>query len=201
MAVKGAYSRVDGAVTTVGIDARMRASVYGSFAAKGAELVTMLLLATLVPRALGPEAYGRFAVPLTIVTLGSLAMSLGGPTLLARFVPAAPPHEQLGLARAIGARLARGRALQLGAVVAAAALASLLAPDQVPAADTALVVVALVLGVAASVASAGAARSGPDRAVGDPLADPEHGADHRGAAAPRVDGGRRWRWRSSWPPS
>ncbi len=164
VAVKGTYSRVDGDVTTVGIDARMRASVYGSFAAKGAEMVTMLLLATLVPRALGPEAYGRFAVPLTIVTLGSLAMSLGGPTLLSRYVPAAPPHEQLGLARAIGARLARGRALQLGAVVAVAALASLLAPDQVPAADTAIVVVALVLGVAASVAlqvPLGLGRTGP----------------------------------------
>ena len=164
VAVKGTYSRVDGDVTTVGTDARVRASVYGSFAAKGAEMVTMLLLATLVPRALGPEAYGRFAVPLTIVTLGSLAMSLGGPTLLSRYVPAAPPHEQLGLARAIGARLARGRAVQLGAVVAVVALASLLVPDQVPAADTAIVVIALVLGVGASVAlqvPLGLGRTGP----------------------------------------
>ena len=65
-------------------------------------MVTLVLLATVVPRALGPEDYGRFAVPLTIVTLGSLAMTLGGPTLMARFVPAAPLGERLALARAIG---------------------------------------------------------------------------------------------------
>lgn len=152
MTVRSTYSEVDGGVIAPSVDIRMRASVLGSFAAKAVELVTMLLLATLVPRALGPDAYGRFAVPLTIVTLGSLAMSLGGPTLLARYVPAAPSHEQLGLARAIGARLARGRALQLAAVVAAATVASLVAPEQLPVMDTAIVVVALVLGVAASVA-------------------------------------------------
>jgi O-antigen/teichoic acid export membrane protein len=154
---------VDGGVIPV-VDARMRASVFGSFAAKAVELVTMVLLATLVPRALGPEAYGRFAVPLTVVTLGSLAMSLGGPTLLARYVPVAPPEERLALARAIGARLARGRALQLAAVAAAAAIACLVGPDQLPVTDTAIVVLALALGVAASLAlqvPLGLGRTGP----------------------------------------
>ena len=152
MLVRGAYSQADGGVLAPVVDSRLRASVVGSLAAKAVELVTMLLLATIVPRVLGPEAYGRFAVPLTIVTLGSLAMSLGGPTLLARYVPAAPPHERLGLARAIGARLARGRALQMAVVAAAATIASLLRPDQLPPTATAIVVLALALGVAASVA-------------------------------------------------
>ena len=116
-------------------------------------------------------------------------------------MPTALPHEQLGLARAIGARLARGRALQLGAVVAAVVLASLLAPDQVPAADAALVLVALVLGVAASVAlqvPLGLGRTGP-WAIRYPIQNTVliiavlllHGST-------AVDGG--W-WRSSWPPS
>ena len=48
----------------------MRASVLASIAGKSAELVTLVLLATVVPRALGPDDYGRFSVPLTIVTLG-----------------------------------------------------------------------------------------------------------------------------------
>ena len=82
------------------------------------------LLATLVPRALGPADFGRFSVLLTIVTLGSLALTLGGPTLMARFVPAAPPHERVALARAIGARLTRGRAAQLVAIGLAAVVAA-----------------------------------------------------------------------------
>ena len=32
-------------------------------AGKAAELVTLALLATVVPRVLGPDEYGRFAVP------------------------------------------------------------------------------------------------------------------------------------------
>ena len=61
----------------------LRRAVGASMAGKAAELVTLALLATVVPRALGPHDYGRFAVPLTIVTLGTLALSLGGPTVLA----------------------------------------------------------------------------------------------------------------------
>ncbi|MFP5320914.1 MAG: hypothetical protein ACLGIC_03605 [Acidimicrobiia bacterium] len=115
-------------------------------------MVTLLLLATVVPRALGPGDYGRFSVPLTIVTLGSLAMTLGGPTVLARFVPAAPPDQRLALARALGRRLAWGRATQLVAIAAVAAVASIVAPDALPRLDTGLVVVALALNVAATLA-------------------------------------------------
>jgi len=130
----------------------MRASVAASMAGKAAEMVTLLLLATVVPRALGPDDFGRFSVPLTIVTLGSLALTLGGPTVLARYVPAAPVDQRLATARALGRRLAWGRALQLGVIAAAAALGALLAPDALPALDTALVVTALALNVAATLA-------------------------------------------------
>jgi O-antigen/teichoic acid export membrane protein len=120
--------------------------------AKLAELVTLLLLATVVPRVLGPRDYGRFAVPLTIVTLGSLAMSLGGPTLMARFVPAAAEPDRVPLARAIGLRLAQGRAVQL-AVIAAIALAAVVWDgERFPPVETALVVGGLAASVAASLA-------------------------------------------------
>ena len=110
-----AHERTDGVPAP-----RLRAAVAGSLVAKTLEVATLVLLATLVPRALGPADFGRFSVLLTIVTLGSLALTLGGPTLMARFVPAAPPHERVALARAIGARLTRGRAAQLLAIALAA---------------------------------------------------------------------------------
>ena len=89
-------------------------------------MVTLVLLATVVPRVLGPGDYGRFSVPLTIVTLGSLALTLGGPTVLARFVPAAAPEQRLAVARSLGRRLARGRGLQLAVIAGVAALGSVL---------------------------------------------------------------------------
>lgn len=130
----------------------MRASVAASMAGKAAEMVTLLLLATVVPRVLGPGDYGRFSVPLTIVTLGSLALTLGGPTVLARYVPAAPVDQRLATARSLGRRLARGRGMQVLAIAIAATVAAVLAPDALPALDTALVVVALALNVAATLA-------------------------------------------------
>ena len=133
-------------------------------AGKAAELVTLVLLATVVPRALGPHDYGRFAVPLSVVTLGSLAMTLGGPTLMVRYVPAAAPGHRVALARALGARLARGRAVQLSAVALAAAAAAFAAPATFPPGITTVVVVALVVNVAASLAlqlPLGLGRAGP----------------------------------------
>jgi O-antigen/teichoic acid export membrane protein len=125
--------------------------VAGSLAGKAAEMATLILLATVVPRALGPVDYGHFAVPLTVVTLGSLAMTLGGPTLMARFVPAAPPRERVALARAIGSRLAYGRAVQLAVLAAVAAAAVVWDQNRFPPLATALVIAALALNVAASV--------------------------------------------------
>lgn len=145
-------------------DDRVRASVAGSMAGKAAELVTLGLLATVVPRVLGPKDYGRFSVPLTIVTLGSLAMSLGGPTIMARFVPTVPLGERPALARALGARLARGRAVQLVGVAGLAAVASFAAPSALPPLVTSLVVAALAVSVAASLllqVLLGLGRTGP----------------------------------------
>src|SRR5688572_28407776 len=110
----------------------MRASVLGSMAGKTAEMVTLVLLATVVPRALGPEDYGRFSVPLTIVTLGSLALTLDGPIDMARFVPAAPERDRLALARSLGLRLARGRATQLAVIAVAAAGLAVARPETFP---------------------------------------------------------------------
>ncbi|HEY8544776.1 MAG TPA: hypothetical protein VIL36_07000 [Acidimicrobiales bacterium] len=134
------------------VGGQVRVAVAGSMAGKVAEAVTLALLATVVPRALGPDAYGRFSVPLTIVTLGSLAMSLGGPTLMARYVPTAPEPDRVALARALGGRLARGRALQLAALVPVAGVAVAVDPDAFPPATTALVLVALAASVAAGLA-------------------------------------------------
>ncbi|MBN2623303.1 MAG: hypothetical protein JXA83_08045 [Acidimicrobiales bacterium] len=142
----------DGAGAAARTPSRLRASITASLAGKAAEMVTLVLLATLVPRVLGPEDYGRFAVPLTVVTLGSLAMTLGGPTLMARYVPAAPPEERVALARAIGGRLARGRAMQLAAVGLAALAAAVWEPERFPPAETALVVAALAINVGTSLA-------------------------------------------------
>ncbi len=68
---------------------RQRGPVVASLAGKVAEAVTLLLLARVVPRVLGPADYGRFAVALTVVAIGAVAMTLGGATLLARYVPTA----------------------------------------------------------------------------------------------------------------
>jgi O-antigen/teichoic acid export membrane protein len=124
--------------------------VAGSIVGKGVEMATLVVLATVVPRALGPTDYGRFVVPLTIVTLGSLALTLGGPSVMARYVPAAPPDQRVDVARALGARLARGRAIQLALAGLVTAVAVAVAPDHVPPSATALVAVALVLNVATS---------------------------------------------------
>lgn len=115
-------------------------------------MVTLVVLATVVPRVLGPADYGRFAVPLTVVTIGSLAMTLGGPTLLARFVPTAPADRRPAVARALGLRLARGRAAQLVVLAGAAAVATVLAPAVFPPLLTLLVYLALTLNVAATLA-------------------------------------------------
>lgn len=137
----------------VGRTARgLRASVAGSMAGKAAELVTLLALATFVPRVLGPSDYGRFSVPLTIVTVGSLALTLGGPTVMARFVPAAPAHQRVALARALGLRLARGRAAQLALVAGAGTAAMVLDPQRFAPFATTVVLSALALNVAATLA-------------------------------------------------
>lgn len=104
----------------------LRGTIAASVVGKTVEMATLILLATVVPRALGPSDYGRFAVALTIVTLGSLALTLGGPALVTRYVPEAPLHEQVPLARALGVRLARDAGVQvciLGGIAASVVVA------------------------------------------------------------------------------
>lgn len=142
----------------------LRGAVAGSVAAKAVEVATLVALATVVPRTLGPSDFGHFSVLLTVVTLGSLALTLGGPTLMARFVPAAPLPRRVGLARAIGARLARGRAAQLAVLAAVAAVLVAVDTEHFPPGETAMVFVALVLNVATSLAlqvALGLGRTGP----------------------------------------
>lgn len=142
----------------------LRSAVGASMAGKAAELVTLVLLATVVPRVLGPDEYGRFAVPLTVVTLGTLALSLGGPTVLARFVPLAPVGRRVATARAIGLRLAAGRAWQLVLTAVFAAGLALGLPESFPPGPTVAVVAALGLSVGATIAVAvpmGLGRPGP----------------------------------------
>lgn len=161
MVVRDAALVAEGQPQTV---ARLRAAVAASTAAKVVELATLVLLATLVPRLLGPADYGRFAVPLTVVTIGSLAMTLGGPTLMARFVPAAAPEQRVALARAIGARLAKGRGVQLAAIAVGAVVLVALDPAAFPPVEVALVVAALALNVATTLAlqmTLGLGRAGP----------------------------------------
>lgn len=131
---------------------RLRVAVLASLAGKAGEMATLLLLATVLPRVLGPTDYGHLAVPLTVVTIGSLALTLGGPTVMARFVPAAVPEERAALALAIGARLARGRAAQLTVLTAVALAAVVWDPARFPPLQTALVSAALALNVAATLA-------------------------------------------------
>jgi hypothetical protein len=132
----------------VGSDRAVARAVLVSVAGKSAELATLVLLATIVPRVLGPTDFGRFSVPLTVVTLGSLALTLGGHTVMARYVPAAPPGDRVALARRLGARLARGRGAQVVGItvagVAAAVISLPLVAFGVPAALAALLTLALL---------------------------------------------------------
>lgn len=128
----------------------LRSTVLISLAGKVAELATLVALAVLVPRALSPADFGRFSVALTVVTIASVAMMLGGPTLMARYVPAAAPAQRAALARALTARLARGRAAQLAGLAAVAAVLVAVDPSAFPADLTALVLASLGLSVAAT---------------------------------------------------
>ena len=112
-------SVTDRAVTRARNPARpWQAAVQG----KGLELVGLLLLVTVLPRVLGPTEYGRLLVALTILTLGSYAISLGAPSAFVRFIPAQPQERRAGLARSMTLRLLRLRAVRSFVVAAAVAL-------------------------------------------------------------------------------
>ncbi len=159
MLVRSASRRVFGTDTTTGTGERasgapagtLGSSVTVGIAGKVVEMATLVALATVVPRLLGPADYGRFALALTVVTIASLALTLGGPPLVTRFVPAAPPEQRVALARALAARLGRSRAVLVAAIASSAALAVASGVTALPPAETAIVVSALALNVATTI--------------------------------------------------
>ena len=99
-----------------------------TLAAKWLELATQALLILVVPRALGPTAYGEFAVAFAVVSVLSLGLGLGAPLAAIRYLPAVPPTEQAARARAVAASVASSRARILG-VATVAAVAGAVALD------------------------------------------------------------------------
>lgn len=130
----------------------LRGPVMAGTAGKAAEAGTLVALAVVLPRLLGPADYGGFSVALTVVTIGSVALTMGGATLLARFVPTVPPARRPGVALALTRRLARNRAVVLGGLAVAGAAAVLLDPARFPPVPTACVLAALALNVGATLA-------------------------------------------------
>jgi O-antigen/teichoic acid export membrane protein len=118
--------------------------------AKSAEALTLIALATIVPRALGPADYGLFAVVLAVVGIVSMSLSLGGPLLLSRFVPAAPVAERNALALALALRIARFRALMVLAAIALVVALTTVVPERFPTEAALFVSIALALDVAAT---------------------------------------------------
>ena len=112
--------------------------------------MTLIALATVVPRALGPADYGLFAVVLAVVSVVSMSLSLGGPLLLSRFVPAAPPAERNALALALALRIARFRALMVLAAILLVVALTTIVPERFPKVAALFVSIALVLDVAAT---------------------------------------------------
>ena len=129
------------------VEVRLRGSVAAGVVGKVAEAVTLVLLATVVPRLLGPSEYGWFSVALTVVAVGSLALTLGGATLLARYVPVAAPADRVATALALTRRLARNRAAAFAGLALLGAVLVLADPVRFPPLATALVLLALGLNV------------------------------------------------------
>lgn len=119
---------------------------------KTLELVTQVLLVTLVPRLLGPAEFGRLTVALAIVTLGAVGISLGSPSAFARFIPGEPGPRRAGLARSMTVQLLPLRGAQL-AIAGAICAILVFAGPRFNALDAALVFVALCAEVAAILAA------------------------------------------------
>lgn len=131
---------------------RLSSPVPVSLLGKAAEILGLVALATVLPRVLGAADYGRFALALTVVTLGTVSLTLGGPAVMARFVPAVAPARRAAVARAIGTRLAVGRVAQVALLAAVAAGLATAAPATFPPLHVAIVVAALAVNVAAALA-------------------------------------------------
>lgn len=127
-------------------------SIGAATAGKAAEALSLAALVTVIPRVLGPADYGTFGLALGVVTLGTTAFALGGPTLMARFVAAAPAAERAGLARALALGAIRWRTAALAVLAVTALVLVRVSPDRVPAVPTLIVLVALVCDSAATLA-------------------------------------------------
>ena len=127
-------------------------SIGAATAGKAAEAVSLAALLTVIPRVLGPADYGTFGLALGVVTLGTTAFALGGPTVMARFVAAAPPAERAGLARALALGAIRWRMAAVALLAVATLVLVRVAPDRVPAFPALIVMVALVCDSAATLA-------------------------------------------------
>ncbi len=97
------------AAPRAGLSHHARSPVARTLVGKAAEFLSLAILVTLLPRVLGPEQYGTFALALSVVLIASSAMTLGGAPLMARYVPTVKPNERPALARALALRLAAWR--------------------------------------------------------------------------------------------
>ncbi|HEV7806183.1 MAG TPA: hypothetical protein VGO80_10205 [Solirubrobacteraceae bacterium] len=147
MSADGRENALGGAV------ALPRRALAGSAGGKALEALTLAGLVLLVPRALGPADYGRFAVALAIATGIATATGIGGPALFARVLGPLAPARRRELARALVWRLGAARATLVSVVAVAALAAALLAPGRVTATQVALVLAAVALGTAATLLS------------------------------------------------
>ncbi len=128
------------------------AEMAATLAGKAAEWLTLVLLLTLVPRVLGPADYGSFGLTLSLVALGSAAAALGGPAMIARLVAAAPPAERPGLARALAERAARWRSAWIVVIALCGSVLVVADPTRFRLEVVALVVLAVALDIAATLA-------------------------------------------------
>jgi len=139
-----------------GLGVRLRSArtpVATGAAGKAAEFATQALLVTVVPRELGPANYGALALALAVVGVAASFVAVGGAAVLGRYVPAAPEHERVALARALVLRLATVAILPLAIGGAAAAGAAAVDPHRFPKRLVALIVLALGFEVAATLGS------------------------------------------------
>jgi O-antigen/teichoic acid export membrane protein len=131
---------------------RVGSPITMSIVSKGLEAITLALLVTLVPRLLGTDDYGRFALASAVVAVAASSVGLGGPTLLSRFIPAADPAKRAGLAFALLQRLVGLRIVQMLLVAFVGVVLTILQPARAPALLTGLVVLAITLEVGATLA-------------------------------------------------
>ena len=120
---------------------------WGAVQAKALETGLQAALLLVLPRLLGPVDFGRLTLGLTVVGLGSTAISLGAPSAFLRFVPAEPVGRRAGLARSLTLRLLPLRSAQLAIAALLGVLALALVPGRVAPLDAVLVYLALVVEV------------------------------------------------------